>query len=101
MTKTKAVCRKITPKKFNKKPAKPAAAAPSERRGIFFAPMGKQRRAVYEQKDHTLILADLCCCRVEYLKGTAFEVVRSRACPIDEHSADQYDESQPSPTAGE
>lgn len=52
--------------------------------GIFFTKIGKWRRAVYEQYDGVLILAEECRCTVEW---DPFGVVRSPFCPIDQHRA--------------
>ncbi|HLZ49257.1 MAG TPA: hypothetical protein VKP61_00765 [Candidatus Acidoferrum sp.] len=64
--------------------------------GIFFALVGRNRRAVYEQLDGQIVLADECKCRIDYpdkffpddmVRGPSFIITPSPECPIDCHKA--------------
>src|SRR5690242_1104443 len=56
------------------------------RQGIFFALVARHRRAVYEQIDGKLILADECTCAIDWPEPWGELAVRPSAdCPIDEH----------------
>lgn len=52
--------------------------------GLYFAKVGHWRRSVYQQLDGDQILADDCCCVVDWPNGF-FTVRRSPSCPIDQH----------------
>jgi hypothetical protein len=79
---------------FPAQPAKPAVTLEivrgrqqTMRHGIFFAPLGKQRRSFYMQFNGEPILADECKCAVDWIDQGGFEVQRYELCPIDEHKA--------------
>lgn len=60
------------------------------RHGIFFAVIGKHRRAAYQQLNGEVILADECKCVVNWPEeggdfGLSFEILRNADCPIDDH----------------
>lgn len=59
------------------------------RRGIYFAAIGKYRRAVYQQFDGSMELADRCSCITEWRPD--FSVTRSPGCVIDQHRRQAFD----------